>query len=333
MVCILLALSLIALAGACSAGDALNTVAPGEARAYTLASTAPVKPGLMDHGEDWTHLNQVLGYVQKHELPRPAVYLFGGSATRECTVNDLDWRRQIVEFDGPRVEAFNLGAMNESFDENIEMVRLLPDVPTLVIIGVNLGRYAWHAPSPEKAIARVKVDTRGVIQPYSQHRFTYLHIMGDARKRELMYRWLDERYPVFKANFRYNAGRLHELVAACLARGFHPVILNMPMNEAVVRHGLDYPRARVANNARHVAEEYGIPYVDFLPRVPFVSRDFMDLWHLVEPGRVKWQKKLSRNTVRLLDLYDITTIPTPTPSESPSPSPSPSDSASSPTAP
>ena len=66
-----------------------------------------------------------------------------------------------------------------------------------------------------------------------------------------------------------------------------------------------------------------------------MSRDFLDIWHCVEPGRVKWQIRVSKMVVRMLDRYDIETIPTPTPSPSTSesPSPSPSDSASSSVAP
>jgi hypothetical protein len=333
--CALLALPLLALLGACSASPASSAMTPVELRAYSLAGTAPVKKSLMSPGEDWKHLHQVLGYWQIYTPQRPAVYLLGGSVARESQINDLNWRRQIVDLGGPKVEAFNLGSMNQSYDDNIAMVKILPDVPTLVIIGVNLGRYTWREVEPEVTAKRIKPDTSGVISPYNGHRFSQNHIAGDVRKRERVFKWLDERYPVFKANFRYNAGRLDELVALCLERGFHPVIMNLPINKPIVRHALDAPRERYARNCRNVAEKYGIPYVDFLPSVPFVSRDFLDIWHCVEPGRVKWQLRVSKMVVRMLDRYDIETIPTPTPSPSTSesPSPSPSDSASSSVAP
>lgn len=334
---VLLTLPLAVVLSGCSASPASSTGTPLEMRAYSLAGTAPVKKSLMSPGDDWRHLRQVLGYYQVNTPQRPAVYLFGGSVARESTVNDLNWRRQIVDLGGPTVEAFNLGSMNQSFDDNIAMVKILPDVPTLVIIGVNLGRYTWRAVEPAVTATRIQPDTSGVISPYNGHRFTQDHIAGDVRKRARVQKWLDERYPVFQKNFRYNAGRLYELVALCLERGFHPVIMNLPMNLPIIRHSLDAPRARYANNCRNVAEKYGIPYIDFLPRVPFVSRDFLDTWHCVEPGRVKWQIRLSRRVVKLLDLYDIDRIPEPTPSptasDSSSPSPSPSDSASSSVAP
>jgi len=334
---VLLSLPLAALLAACSANPTSAAMVPGELRAYSLAGTAPVKNGLMSPGDDWRHLRQVLGYYQVNTPQRPAVYLLGGSVARESQINDLSWRRQIVGLGGPTVEAFNLGSMNQSYDDNIAMVKVLPDVPTLVIIGVNLGRYTWHEVVPGVTATRIEPDTSGVISPYNGHRFTQDHIAGDIRKRERLRKWLDERYPVFKANFRYNAQRLDDLVALCLERGFHPVIMNLPMNLPVIRRSLDAPRERYANNCRNVAEKYGIPYVDFLPRVPFVSRDFLDLWHCVEPGRVKWQVRVSRMVVRMLDRYDIERIPKPTPSpsasESSPPSPSPSDSASSSVAP
>jgi hypothetical protein len=333
--CALLAQPLLALLGACSASPASSAMTPGELRAYSLAGTAPLKSGLMSPGDDWKHLREVLGYWQTNTPQRPAVYLLGGSVARESQINDLSWRRQIVDLGGPKVEAFNLGSMNQSFDDNIAMVKLLPDVPTLVIIGVNLGRYTWHEVEPEVTAGRIKPATGGTISPYNGHRFTRAHIAGDVRKRARVQLWLDERYPVFKANFRYNAGRLDELVAACLERGFHPVIMNLPMNLPIIRHSLDAPRERYANNCRNVAEKYDVPYVDFLARVPFVSQDFLDIWHCVEPGRVKWQIRVSRMVVRMLDRYDIERIPTPTPSPSTSesPSPNPSDSASSSVAP
>jgi hypothetical protein len=67
-----------------------------------------------------------------------------------------------------------------------------------------------------------------------------------------------------------------------------------------------------------------------------VNRDFFDLAHLVEPGRVKFQRLLSDKTVRLLGRYDMvpdpepTVSPSPTTSGSPAAEPSPSSSSTSP---
>ena len=162
-----------------------------------------------------------------------------------------------------------------------------------------------------------------MIKPYAQHRFVYNHIAADSKKRDMADQWLDERGPEFNAYFRYNAGRLAALVSLCKQRGFRPVILNMPWNMATVGHLHDAYRNRMAGNAENVAARYRIPYVDWIPRMDFVSRDFMDNAHLVEPGRVKYQRRLSLLVVRLLHRYGISVVPRPTASPTPSPTSSP----------
>jgi len=312
---------LVATAG-CSAKDAVTTT-PEAAAATTFSVTAPVKSGLMSPMEDWHHFRQVLGYLRENRPRKPVVYLLGGSSARECTINDQSWRRQIVELGGPSVWAFNLGSSNQSFDHEIEMVRLLPDVPTIVLIGINLGRYCWKPPTQAAIDKMVLKDEGSVIKPYAQHRFVYNHIAADSKKRQMAHEWREERAPVFNQNFRYNAGRLGALVSLCKQRGFHPVILNMPWNKVIVGHLHDRYRNRMANHADDVAAKYNVPYIDWVPTMNLVSRDFMDNAHLVEPGRVKWQLRLSRMTVKLLNRYGITKVPPLTPSPSPSSSPSP----------
>jgi len=317
------ALVLLLGAAGCSASSAL-TATPDNALADTLAESAPVRAGLMGPSEDWHHLHQVLGYLRKDRPTRPVVIMMGGSVTRECTVNDLSWRRQIVSLGGPRVLAFNVGSTNQSFDHDIAMVRLLPDVPSLVIIGVNMGRFTWKPPSKGAAAARVYPREGSVIKPYAQHRFTVNHIMSDAAKRDLLFEWLGKRQPMFNENFRYNAGKLAELVALCRQRGFRPVILSMPLNLQIIRHVMDRQRARIAAKCELVAETYHVPYMDWVPQMDLVSGDFVDNWHLVEPGRVKWQRRLSQMTVRLLHRYGIEKVPRLSPSATPSTSTAPS---------
>ena len=51
---------------------------------------------------------------------------------------------------------------------------------------------------------------------------------------------------------------------------------------------------------RALARVQGIPYVDFNRELALPSADFQDLSHLVEPGRVLWQKRLAEELVTLL---------------------------------
>ena len=263
-----------------------------------------------ERGEDWRHVHQVLGYLEEYPPEGAVVYLLGGSAVRESTVSDRSWRREVERAGGPRVEVFNLGATNQSFDHNITMVERLPAVPALVIIGVNVGRYANSAPDPPGSVPPLPLKGfltphgGATIEPYVQHKFTQGRA-GPVRKREMLDRWVSERLPVFREFFGYNAGRLEALVQACLDRGFHPVILNMPLNLEIIGDHMDEPRVRYEQQCRAVATKHDIPFVDWVPRIDLVSEDFVDNWHLIEPGRVKWQAELSALTVAMLRRYGL----------------------------
>ena len=281
-------------------------------------------------GDDWRHLDLALTYLRQATSQRPVVLLFGGSAARECTISDRSWRRQIVDLGGPRVNAFNLGASGESYRQNIAMVQGLPDVPTLIVIGVNVGRYTSRPPeaSAPRADAGESV-TLAQVDDYAQHRFRYPSKLSRTQKAALLTKWLRERYPVFRERYGYNAGQLEELVTACQDRGFKAVLLNLPLNLQVIGRRMDTPRTRYRRDCVALATEYGVPWVDFVAGLDLVSRDFADNWHLVEPGRVKWQRRLSRTVVAWLKEFEIGQ---PTPEPSPEPTPGPASEPSAPTA-
>ncbi len=264
------------------------------------------------HG-DWVHVFRVIDAL-KARLPKvPVVYLLGGSAARESTINDKNWAAQVRRLGHRRVRAFNLGSNNQTYAQGITVVNDLPAVPSIVLIGVNLGRYT---------ATPVNVATKGGEQPiadpggrpdagrsagryYDQHEYSVAEILTDAQKRASVRWWLADRYPFFKENFAGNTAELEQLIEACQARGLHPVLLELPLNLPIVRHAFDKPRKRYRNSCRALAKKYGIPKIDFLRKAGLVSGDFYDLFHIVEPGRVKWQLQLSKTVVSLLERYDM----------------------------
>jgi hypothetical protein len=60
----------------------------------------------------------------------------------------------------------------------------------------------------------------------------------------------------------------------------------------VVGKRLDGLRAALRKGCSSLATHYGIRYVSSQVSLP--SADFYDLWHLVHPGAVSWQLRLSR---------------------------------------
>ncbi len=312
---------------------ALGVLVP--ALAPTRASAAVEWPAA-----DWKHTKVVITYLRQHPAAtRPVVHLLGGSVARESTIGDRSWRRQIVDLGGPRVLAFNLGATNQTYRDNIEMVELLPSRPGLVLIGVNVGRYTkgshlrFHYSPVSGHLTLAQVDA------YPQHRFGTGNIMTDSEKRALVSEWLRIRYPAFKEHFAYQAARLRELVELCQARGLKVVMFNLPINRQIVGHRLDAPRERYKRDCLNVSATYGVPYVDFVSDVRLSSRDFIDNWHLAPSGRVRWQRRLARMTVYWLEKYGIpepppyaTAAPTSssTDAATPAPDPAPSPAGSSP---
>ena len=71
------------------------------------------------------------------------VLLIGGSSAREATVDDTSWAADIVRLGGPPATVYNLGCRHDTFAEDLEFAKLLPEnAPMIVFIGVNLGRFA-----------------------------------------------------------------------------------------------------------------------------------------------------------------------------------------------
>ncbi len=179
----------------------------------------------------------------------------------------------------------------------------MPQVPSVVLIGINLGRYA--TPPPAKASAAADLPSGSILTTYTQHRFVAGDVLGDAAKRALLRDWLSTRYPAFKKHYAYDHHQLDLLIAECQRLGLHPELVNMPFNDAIVQPALDAPRAKYARGCRALAAKYHIRYFDFVGQVGFESRDFVDLWHCAPSGRVKFQARLSRVIHTLVDQYGL----------------------------
>ncbi len=111
------------------------------------------------------------------------------------------------------------------------------------------------------------------------------------------------RYPVFSERYAANLARLGRLVSACRARGYRPVLLDLPRNMEVIADAFDAPIAQYQEGCRALAAEHSDPLHRIHADVEFGNQDFYDLAHLVEPGRAKFQGRLTSETVRLLADY------------------------------
>jgi hypothetical protein len=271
----------------------------------------------------WYHAIEVISAVNETPPEVPLLILTGGSVTKECMVGDADWASQVQRRGGPEVVAHNISSAMRSFYEDVALVKALPNVPGIVFIGVNLGRFTWPYQSGEVSLARNPT----LAAKYTIHHFTSADMMTLAEKQACVVRWMTKSYPHFQARVDYNLRQLARLVRVCKRKGLHPVMLEMPRNMAVIGHAYDVPIRRFHRGCWAIARQYGVAYVNFVLDANLLNRDFRDLGHLVETGRPKYQRLLSDRTIFLLKRYGMTPpvyeTPTPTPAASASGSPSP----------
>lgn len=72
---------------------------------------------------------------------------------------------------------------------------------------------------------------------------------------------------------------------------------------AIIRQSLARPIARYTATCSALAKEHRIPTLAFVAAADLRDGDFYDFWHLVKPGRAKWQALLSARTATLLLRY------------------------------
>ena len=316
------ALALLVTAGA----PALS----GQARAgaaYPKAFSASDDAAAAHAGDlsvDRIHALQIVANLRAETPAQPVVILLGGSSAREATIDDQSWAAQILGLGGPHVLTYNLGAKHDTYALDGEVAEVLPQgMPAIVYIGINLGRFCNAPSSPSLELPDP------VIPPeiYDQHVYSVdRRIQSASLKRYYVRYWLSKRRPEFDAHYSNNIAALDSVVQTCQDRGLYPVLVDLPRDLPIIGHAFDAQVAKYRAGCKRVAARYQVPWLTFVAAARFVDRDFFDIFHLVEPGRIKYQYLLSEKTVALLDKYgleDPEPAPTPTPTPSPTETPAP----------
>ena len=305
-IALLVALVLAAAAvAACSAQATAGssplgtTTGSNAATAGGSGSTAGAKAASTS---DWSRVLAALAYMQANAPDRPVVVLLGGSAARESTISDKSWRDQIVAKGGPAALAWNMGSRNRTMAQNVAVVKALPKgVKALIYVGINLGSFTSAQKTASITLPSPAPTAVTLQQPHQYS--TKTGILPFAKKRALVQDWLAGRYPVYKRNFATSAGVLETLVKVCQARGYKPVLFELPRNTQIIGSSLNAPTTKLRGKCKTLAAKYKIPWVSQVSAAKLPNQDFYDLWHLVEPGRKVWQNLLSAKTAALLKQY------------------------------
>jgi|GEM_PF-1149562 len=264
-----------------------------------LGASLLTTPAQALEGSDWQHALRVVRDLRASPPDPPVVLLLGGSCARETTVSNKDWAADVQRRSGSPVVTFNLGSRNQTFEQDVALVKALPKIPMLIVIGVNRGRFTSP---PKTTTSTTPVTAKG---DYSQHHYSSARIQTLERKQKLVLYWMRQRYPVFTERYAANLAQLDKLIALCKQRGYHPVVLDLPRNMEVIGDAFDAPIRQYQDGCRDLAAQHAVPFIDFVDDAQFANDDFFDLDHLVDPGRPKFQGQLADETAQLLVRYGL----------------------------
>ena len=305
-IALLVALVLAAAAAAACSAQATAGSSPLGATGSSAATSGSHGAATGAKAASTSDLSRVLAalaYMQANTSTKPVVVLLGGSAARESTISDKSWRSQIVDKGGPATLAWNMGSSVRTMAQNVAIVEALPQgAHAIVFVGINLG--AFTSPQKKASITLPSPAPTSVSlhQPHS-YGVNTTGILSTAKKQAMLQDWLSVRYPVFKRNFSNCAAVLETLITTCQARGYKPVLFELPRNTQIIGNSLTAPTTKFRSKCKTLAAKYKIPWVSQVSAAKLPSTDFYDLWHLVEPGRTVWQNLLSAKTAALLAKY------------------------------
>jgi hypothetical protein len=129
-----------------------------------------------------------------------------------------------------------------------------------------------------------------------------------AKRRNVLY-VLEKDVELYRRFGAYNLRMLEEVIMLARERGYTVVLYDQPLNASAA--GPDWagvvPAYRTA--CREIARRYGVVYVHIERRAKLRDDDFADLFHLLPPGRAKWQPEMARQIGAVLRSQAATVTP------------------------
>ena len=307
-------------------------------------SSVPVQRWMRNSTDDYMYVSWTVGALKRHPPELPLVTLLGGSSGREAIVSGRSLARQVRADGGPDIVAYDLSSRMQRYAQSWAIVDNLPDTPTTVLVGVNLGRFTtspesnynqvigrelllrsdslrrWVTarsgehkysytilPGIFSALTSYAQQREGDLldhgrlhpRPYKMHAFDGRKALPDAEKKQLVTKWLTRYYPPFRRVLAFNLAMLDQLIELGTQRGLDMVIVELPYNHEIIGSSFEAATTAYQVPTQKIADEYGVPYLDFNARVDIPSADFLDLSHLRPAGRVVWERELAAELARM----------------------------------
>jgi hypothetical protein len=147
-------------------------------------SAAPMQCWIRNSTDQYVAVSWQVGRLKRDPPTLPMVTLLAGSGGLEGIVSGRSLAAAVRRDGGPRIVAYNLSSQKQRFAQSWAIVDNLPNTPTTVLIGVNLGRFTTSPGSNyDQVIGRdllLKSDSlrRYVIRTSGQERYSYTILPG-----------------------------------------------------------------------------------------------------------------------------------------------------------
>ena len=130
-------------------------------------SGVPLKFWMRKASDDYTYVSWTVGANKQDPPKTPAVYLLGGSTAREAITSGDSLAAEIERLGGPKVSAWDLGSMNQNFAQSLAIADNVPNSPTWILIGLNVGRFTPdRGASMQQVVGRELLLKSAFLQQY-----------------------------------------------------------------------------------------------------------------------------------------------------------------------
>jgi len=296
--------------------------------------------------DDYLHVSYRVAQLKRESSPELTIYLFGGSGTMECFIDEPSLGAQVSIDSGEDVRVVSLAAHQQSMAMSLALVDNLPEGPALLAIGLAPIRLTTDPKTDARLLsgrpllvhsARLESLAKrfygqspaalGVIPGFFDYLGSYVQArdgkagrpeLGTSlayaghyyppgakghlplgKRRNVLY-VLEKDVRLYRLNSAYNLAMLEEILKLARDRGFAVALYDQPLNTSAA--GPDWAGVVPAYRAAcgRLAREYGAPYLHIERGVKLTDDDFADLFHLLAPGRAKWQPEMARQLAAAL---------------------------------
>jgi hypothetical protein len=296
--------------------------------------------------DDYLHVAYRVAEIRNKPSPERTIYLFGGSGTMECFVDQQSLGALVSAASGQDVRVVSLAAHRQSFAMSLALADNLPDGPAVLAIGLAPIRMTndpesdtgllsgrpvlVHSARLESLAQRFygrDANALGIVPGFFDYLGSYVRARDGEEGRPALgatLAYAEHYYPegakghsplgkrrnvlhvlkddvrLYRLNSAYNLAMLEEILKLAHDRGWAVALYDQPLNTSAA--GPDWAGVVPAYRAacRRLAARYGVAYLHIERGVKLKDADFADLFHLLAPGRAKWQPEMARQLAAAL---------------------------------